>query len=79
MHIHLTRREELQMVKDIAAAIAEFGLSRVSGGLCRLIQESIRLEARRCDAEELALGESESAGCRICPRGGYGRNGKARI
>lgn len=69
MHIHLTHWEELQMVKDIAAAIAEFGLSRVSGGLCRLIRESIRLEARRCDAEELALGESRIGGMPDLPEG----------
>ncbi len=57
------------MVEDIAAAIAEFGLSRVSGGLCRLIQESIRLEAARCGAEELTLGESRIGGLPDLPEG----------
>ena len=45
------------MSDDIGMMIREFGLSRVSGPLCRLVRQSIRLRAARCCAEELELGE----------------------
>jgi len=57
------------MSDDIGTMIREFGLSRVSGPLCRLVRQSIRLRAARCCAEELELGESRIGGLPDLPEG----------